>query len=167
MTSRTLLLAALAAWGAACGGAQRGGEGRDTLRPLERARVLRVIGEALASRGLRPEAGRTVRVMGRQSVECDVAIASTRNCIEYMGAADRARYGSAIPAHSNPDALVVVAAAEQDAGGHVLALDDRDFLYEPDPELTGPGRPSVGEVEDRLRRIVIDYAAWLRDRGGR
>ncbi len=150
----------------ACSGATYAG-GERPLRPLERVRALRVIEDALASRGLTPQAGRRVRVVGRREVECDVAIAGTRSCVEYMNAADRAAYGAAIPAHASPDALVVVAASEGDAGGHVLALDDRDYSYEPDPNRTGPGRPSVGEVEDRLRRTVIDYAAWLRAQGAR
>lgn len=150
----------------ACGGATYQGGARE-LRPLERVRAQRVIEEALRSRGLAPELGRTLRITGRREVECDVAVAGARTCVEYMSAADRARYGSSIPAHGSPDALVVVATAERDAGGHVLALDDRDYVYEPDPSRAGPGRATVGEVEDRLRRTVIDFAVWLRERGPR
>lgn len=150
----------------ACSGATYGG-GERALRPLERVRAQRVIEEALQSRGLAPELGRTLHIAGRRAVECDVAIAGSRSCIEYMSAADRARYGASIPAHSSPDALVVVATAEGDVGGHVLALDDRDYAYEPDPSRTGPGRASIGEVEDRMRRTVIDFAAWLRARSTR
>jgi hypothetical protein len=139
----------------------------DTLRPLERVRVLRVVQEALAARGLRPEASRVVRVAGRVSVECDVPIAGSHDCVEYVGEADRARYRSAVPAHDNPEALVVVATAEGDAGGHVLFLDDRDFLYESDRDRTGPNHPSVGEVEDRVRRVAVDFAVWLRGQGRR
>jgi hypothetical protein len=139
----------------------------DTLRPLERVRVIRVVQEALAARGLRPEASRVVRVAGRVSVECDVPIAGSHDCVEYVGEADRARYRSAVPAHDNPEALVVVATAEGDAGGHVLFLDDRDFLYESDRDRTGPNHPSVGEVEDRVRRVAVDFAVWLRGQGRR
>ncbi len=163
VTLTTLVLASALG----CSGASLPAGGRDTLRPLERVRAQQVIEEALTARGLRAELGRRIRIAGRHEVECDVAIAGTRNCIEYTSAAERTRYGSAIPAHTNPDALVVVAGAEGDAGGHVLFLDDRDFLYEPDPERAGPGRPSVGEVLDRMRRTVTDYAVWLRERGGR
>lgn len=150
----------------ACSGATYQGAAGE-LRPLERVRAQRVIEEALRSRGLAPEAGRTLRITGRRAVECDVAIAGARSCVEYMNAADRARYGSSIPAHNSPDALVVVATTEGDAGGHVLALDDRDYSYEPDPNRTGPGRASIGEVEDRLRRTVIDFAVWLREQPAR
>ena len=139
----------------------------DTLRPLERVRVIRVVQEALAARGLRPEASRVVRVAGRVSVECDVPIAGSHDCVEYVGEADRARYRSAVPAHDNPEALVVVATAEGDAGGHVLFLDDRDFLYESDRDRTGPNHPTVGEVEDRVRRVAVDFAVWLRGQGRR
>ena len=163
-TPRILLAAALAC---DCSGATVSAGGRDTLCPLERVRVVRVVQEALAARGLRPEAPRTVRVAGRVAVECDVPIAGTRDCVEYVGEADRARYRSAIPAHDNPDALVVVATAEGDAGGHVLFLDDRDFLYESDLDRTGPNHPTVGEVEDRVRRVAIDFAVWLRGQRGR
>jgi hypothetical protein len=78
-----------------------------------------------------------------------------------MGSVDRASYGNAVPPHRSQDALVVVRLVGTDPGGHVLVIDDRDFLYEPDPQRAGPGRPGVGEVEDRLRRIVLDYVAWL------
>ncbi len=139
----------------------------DTLRPLERVRVLRVVQEALAARGLRPEASRVVRVAGRVAVDCDVPIAGSHDCVEYVGEADRARYRSAVPAHDNPEALVVVATAEGDAGGHVLFLDDRDFLYESDRDRTGPNHPTVGEVEDRVRRVAVDFAVWLRGQGRR
>jgi len=141
--------------------------GRDTLRPLERVRVIRVVQESLAARGLRPEAGRVVRVAGRVSVDCDVPIAGSHDCVEYVAEADRARYRSAVPAHDNPDALVVVATAEGDSGGHVLFLDDRDFLYESDLDRTGPNHPTVGEVEDRVRRVALDFAVWLRGHGRR
>lgn len=132
------------------------------MRPLERVRVQRILEDTLRARGYTPGPERRVRIAGRNAVACDVSLVGAAHCVEYMNAADRAAYGSAIPAHSSPEALVVVAMAEGDAGGHVLVLDDRDFLYEPDPSRAGPGRPTVGEVEDRMRRVVIDYAAWLR-----
>ena len=118
--------------------------GRDTLRPLERVRVIRVVQESLAARGLRPEAGRVVRVAGRVSVDCDVPIAGSHDCVED-----------------------VAATAEGDSGGHVLFLDDRDFLYESDLDRTGPNHPTVGEVEDRVRRVALDFAVWLRGQGRR
>jgi len=149
-----------------CGGATVP-RGRDTLRPLEHVRVIRVVQESLAARGLRPEAERVVRVAGRVGVDCDVPIAGSHDCVEYVGEADRARYRSAIPVHDNPDALVVVATAEGDSGGHVLFLDDRDFLYESDLDRTGPNHPTVGEVEDRVRRVALDFAVWLRGQRGR
>jgi hypothetical protein len=150
----------------ACSGATYQGGARE-MRPLERVRMVRVIEEALASRGLAPQAGRAVRIVGRRDVDCDVALGGSHDCVEYANSADRARYGSAIPPHTSPDALVVVAGSERDAGGHVLVLDDRDYAYEPDPSRTGPGRPSVGEVEDRARRTVIDFATWLTSQRGR
>ncbi|MFO0645465.1 MAG: hypothetical protein U0326_04450 [Polyangiales bacterium] len=150
----------------ACSGATMQG-GAHELRPLERVRMVRVIEEALSSRGLSPRAGRAVRIVGRKDVDCDVVIGATSDCVEYANSADRARYGAAIPPHTSPDALVVVAGSERDTGGHVLVLDDRDYVYEPDPNRTGPGRPSVGEVEDRARRTVVDFAAWLMGNRGR
>ena len=150
----------------ACSGATYGNDGH-SMRPLERVRAARVIREALSGHGLVPQEGHRVRITGRREVDCDVGVSGTRNCVEYMNEADRALLGSAIPGHSSPDALVLVASAEGDAGGHVLVIDDQDFLYEPDPHRTGPGRPGVGEVEDRMRRVVIDYASWLREHAGR
>jgi hypothetical protein len=165
MTSPRLLLVAALASG--CGGATVNAGGRDTLRPLERVRVIRVVQEALAARGLRAEAARAIRVTGRVSVDCDVPIAGSHDCVEYVGEGDRARYRAAIPAHDNPDALVVTATAEGDVGGHVLFLDDRDFRYESDLDRAGPGHPTVGEVEDRVRRVALDFAVWLRGQGRR
>lgn len=144
----------------ACSGATYQSGSRE-LRPLERVRMLRVVEDALSSQGLTPQAGRAVRIVGRRDVDCDVTISNSHDCVEYANAADRARYGAAIPPHTSPDALVVVAGSERDTGGYVLVLDDRDYSYEPDPNRTGPGRPSVGEVEDRARRTVIDFASWL------
>jgi hypothetical protein len=144
----------------ACSGASYQGGSRE-LRPLERVRMQRVISEALSSRGMSPQGGRAVRIVGRRDVDCDVNLGDSHDCVEYTNAADRARYGAAIPPHTSPDALVVVAGSERDTGGHVLVLDDQDYAYEPDPSRTGPGRPSVGEVEDRARRTVIDFVTWL------
>lgn len=151
----------------ACSGAAVVRDGRGGIRPLERVRATQVIEQGLTAQGLQGEAGHRIRIAGRVEVDCDVFIRGTRNCIEYTNEADRARYGSAVPNHSNPEALVVVASAEADVGGHVLFVDDRDFVYEPDPERAGPGHPTVGEVEDRLRRMVTDYAVWLRRQEGR
>lgn len=151
----------------ACGAATTPVGGRGTLRPIERVRAVRAAQESLASRGLRVDAPRTVRVTGRVSVLCDVPIAGTRDCVAFVGEVERVQYRSAIPARDDPNALVVVATAEGDAGGHVLFLDDRDFLYETDPDRTGPNHPTVGEVEDRVRRIVTDFAVWLRRQRGR
>ncbi len=139
--------------------------GLQSLRPLEHVRAVRVIESTLASRGVRIERNRRVRIAGARDIDCDVGIAGTRYCVEYVRGEERARLGSALPQRESPGALVMVAGTDQNAGASVLVFEDTDYLYEPDPDLAGPDHPTAGEVEDRLRRSVIDYVAWLRGRG--
>lgn len=150
--------------GLACSGSQHR-YGDSATRPLEEVRAERVIADALQSQGMRAEMHRRIRVTGRREIESDFTLAGTRHGIEYMSAGDRATLGSAIPTRARPDALRVIAGVEGDQGADLLLLDDQDYVYEPDPDRAGPDRPSVMEVEDRLRRVIVDYVSWLRANG--
>ncbi len=135
------------------------------MRPLEEVRALRVIERALTDRGLRPERGRRFQLAARRDLECDVAIAGSRHCLEFVVAEDRAAFGQFLPRASRPGGLVVAPGAERDRGADMLVLDDNDYRYDPDPETVGAGRPAVLEVEDRLYRALVDYVTWLRENG--
>lgn len=150
---------------AACSGSQHRYGDSPAPRPLEEVRAERVIADALRSQGVGAELRRRIRVTGRREVECDFTLAGTRHGIEYMSAGDRALLGSAIPTRARPDALRVIPGVEGDQGADLLLLDDQDYVYEPDAERAGPDHPTVDEVEDRLRRVIVDYVAWLRANG--
>ena len=160
---RTVRLLLLAASLVACGGTDYGAARRATLRPLEAVRAQQIVDDALASRGLRAELHHHLRLAGRHDIDVDAMIAGTRHGIDFVTGPDRTAFGAALPQRRNPDALVVAPGAEADHGADVLVLDDQDYLYEPDPNRQGPGHPTLGEVEDRLRRAVIDYLTYLRD----
>lgn len=146
-----------------CSGTQRVATG--TLRPLEETRAIEVILEAFQQVGVQPEFHRRIHLQGDRVMEIDVATAGHHHGVEYLQAQDRADFGSVLPQRRNPDALLTCTGVGEDAHVDVLLLDDRDFLYEPNPDNAGPGHPTIVEVEDRLRRAVVDYLTYLRQQG--
>jgi hypothetical protein len=146
-----------------CGGAQR--VASEPLRPLEESRAIEVVLEAFQQAGVQPELHRRIRLQGNRVMEIDVATAGHDHGVEFVQAQDRADYGDVLPRRRNPDSLLTCVGVGADARVDVLLLDDREFLYTPDPEHSGPDRPTNIEVEDRLRRAVVDYLTYLRQHG--
>lgn len=160
---KTILLAALALSAAplaACGGPQRTGE-ETQLRPLAKSRALEVILEALRDRNVTVERNRRL-TLANGTVEADLVLAGTTHAIEYIQESDRGTFPERIPDNHNPEVMLVCRATGPDAGWDLMLLDARDYRYMPDPALVGSGRPSQVEVEDRLRRTIIDYVAHTR-----
>jgi hypothetical protein len=158
----TFALAAVVS--ASCGGEDYRAARRNTMRPLEEVRAQRVLEAALADRGLSVELHRRIQLVGPREVEVDVTVGGSRHGIEYVNAQDRQDFGASLPQRNNPNALVVAPGINADQGADLLVLDERDFLYEPDVDLQGPGHPTVQEIEDQLQRCVIDYLTYLRER---
>src|SRR5439155_8447430 len=99
-------------------------------------------------------------------IEVDLATAGHDHGVEFVTAQDRTDFGDGLPPRRSADALVTVqGTGSNHAQVDVLVLDEREYLFEPDPERAGPGRPTNIEVEDRLRRDVVDYLAYLRRQG--
>lgn len=167
MQARDIVRCSLVFWvtmlGCASGPPRRPGAAE--LRPLEEVRALRVLERALQDQGVRAERERPFQIAARRELACDLAIAGTRHCLEFVVAEDRAVFGQFLPRASRPGALVLAPGVERDRGADLLVLDDGDYRYEPDPEAVGTGRPAVLEVEDRLYRAVTDYLTWLRENG--
>lgn len=126
---------------------------------------MRVIDEVLRERGLAAVRGQRFRISARRDFDCDAFIGPSRHCIEFVVNADREVFGQFLPRASRPGAIVVAPGVDDSRGADVLVLDDRDYAYDPDPERAGEGRQTLQEIEDRLRRTLIDYITWLRENG--
>jgi hypothetical protein len=146
---------------AACSGTQHSGD--HPLEPLPESRALEVINEAFAHVGVQPELHRMIHIRNGLTMEIDVATAGRPHGVEFVSGQDLLDYGSALPHRQHEGSLLTLVGIDADANTDVLLLDEREFMFERDPESTGPGRPTLLEVEDRLRRAVIDYLTYLRD----
>ena len=134
------------------------------MRALEPPRFQRAVAEALDARGLALGPGRAVRIASRRELRCAVCVGGTRHCVAFLSAADRVTLGPFLPPRAG-DAIVSAPGAEADRGAQVLVLDEEDFRYQPDASRASAQEPSVTEVEDRVRRRVLDWLAWLASQG--
>jgi hypothetical protein len=146
--------------GAGCGGAQQAAAA--PMRPLEESRAIEVVLEGFQQASVPTQLHRRIQLPHDKQMEIDVATDGHDHGVEYVSAQDRVDFGDVLPQRRSPDALVTLTGAGDDARVDVLVLDEREYLYEPDPERAGPGHPSQVEVEDRLRQSVIDYLTYLR-----
>lgn len=153
---------ALSLFATACSGSQSGGE--QALRPLPEARALDVIEEAFRSQNLTVQRGRVVTLRNGRTLTLDVGISGSDYGVEFFHDQDRRSAGpSALPTRTQEDTLLTAACSAPDGTRvEVLVLHDHEYVYEPNPDRAGGERPSMIEVEDRLRRTVIDYVAHLR-----
>lgn len=147
----------------ACGGAQR--TETHALQPLPESRALEVIVEAYRQVGVEPEFHRRIQLQGGREMEIDVATQGHDHGVEFVQAQDRADFGASLPQRRTEGSLLTLTGVGPDAAVDVLLLDDREFMYEPEVEHAGAGRPTMLEVEDRLRRAVVDYLTYLRTHG--
>lgn len=148
-----------------CAGARAQGVAAAEPRPLESQRFLRAVQEALSSRGLGMASGRAVRIASRRVVNAAACTPSGRHCVATVDAAERARLAGFLPERPEGDAIACVAGVEGDRGSQVLVIDAEELRYQPDPARATEAEPTVTEVEDRVRRRVLDWLAWLASQG--
>lgn len=135
------------------------------MRTLEPPRFQRAVGEALESRGLALAPGRLVRIASRRELSCAVCVGGTRHCIAFVATADRARLSPFLPQRTSPEMIVSAPGTEADRDAQVLVLDEDDYRYQPDASRATAQEPTVTEIEDRVRRQVLDWLAWLTSQG--
>lgn len=135
------------------------------MRPLETPRFQRAVGEALEARGLSLGQGRLVRIASRRELPCAVCVGGTPHCVAFLAAADRARLGPFLPQRTSAEMIVSAPGSDGDRGAQVLVLDEDDYRYQPDPSRASAQEPTVTEIEDRVRRQVLDWLAWLASQG--
>ncbi len=157
--SRIATLCTLAAF-AACSAPQQ--TALAPLRPLPESRALEVILDAFRQVGVEPELHRRIHIQHNRELEIDVATRGHNHGVEYIMEQDRTDFGDALPRRRTADSLLTVVGIGPDANVDVLLLQDTDFRYEPIPEQNNESRPTLIEVEDRLRRNVVDYLTYLR-----
>ena len=135
------------------------------MRALEAPRLERAVLDAVSSRGLGLAAGRRVRIAGRRELEGVACIGSTLHCVTVLTAETRSRLRGYVPERPSDDALLSVPGAEGDRGAQVLVIEMDDLRYQPDPSQVSADAPSAQEIEDRVRRRVTDWLAWLASQG--
>lgn len=160
-TARLLLLGALLG----CASTREIPLGDRALRALEAPRLERAVLDAVASRGLGLAAGRRVRIAGRRELEGTACIGATLHCVTVLSAEARAGLRGYVPERPADDALLSVPGAEGDRGAQVLVIEMDDLRYQPDPGQVSADEPSAQEIEDRVRRRVTDWLAWLASQG--
>jgi hypothetical protein len=156
-----LLVTALAA----CAGSRAQGVTDVAMRPLDAARLQRVVLDAAATRGLGLASPRSVRIASRRDLPSAACIGATRHCVAFLSAADRATLGAFLPQRGSAEAILSAPGTDADRGAQVLVLDQEDFRYQPDPARASAEEPTVEEVEDRARRQVLDWLTWLAAQG--
>jgi len=162
-TSRWLTVTALALAPIACSGGQQ--RPAPPLQPLSETRALEVIREAFEHVHVEGELHKQLHLRSNRVMDIDLATVGHPHGVEYLQAQDRADFGDVLPQRRNPDALLTCVGIGDDASIDVLLLDDHDFMYQTDPAFYASGQPTLVEVEDRLRRQVIDYLSYLQHHG--
>lgn len=147
----------------ACGASQRGSA--PALAPLPESRALEVIRAGFEEAHVEPELHRMLHLRSNHQMEIDFATAGHGHGVEFLQAQDRVDFGEVLPTRRVEGSLLTVVGVGDDAHFDVLLLDDREFLYQPDAAFTGTGQPTLIEVEDRLRRAVVDYLTYLQHHG--
>lgn len=150
---------------AGCATAGSTGVHDQAMRVMEAPRLQRVVLDALSSRRLGLAAPRSVRIAARREVPCAVCIGATRHCIAFLSPPELEHLRAYLPHPESADTLVSAPGVDRDQGAQVLVLSQEDFRYQPDPSRANEAEPSVQEVEDRARRRVTDWLAWLTSQG--
>ncbi len=148
---------------ASCGGPQRGAA--PAMVPLPETRALEVIRSGFEEAHVTPELHRILHLRGNHEMDIDFATAGHPHGVEFLQGQDRADFGEVLPARRVEGSLLTVVGVGDDAHTDVLLLDDREFMYQPDAASQGVGQPTLIEVEDRLRRAVVDYLTYLQHHG--
>jgi hypothetical protein len=146
-----------------CGAPQR--REAPPLVPLPESRALEVIREGFDEAHVQTELHRHIHLRNNREMEIDYATAGHDHGVEYVQAQDRLDFGDALPERHVEGSLLTCVGVGEDARVDVLLLDDREFMYQPDVAFTGTGQPTLVEVEDRLRRAVVDYLTYLQHHG--
>lgn len=135
------------------------------LVPLPESRALEVIREGFDEVHVAPEMHRHLHLRDNHDMEIDFATQGHDHGVEYIQAQDRADFGEVLPHRRTEGSLLTCVGVGEDARIDVLLLDDHEFMYQPDASFTGTGQPTLVEVEDRLRRAVVDYLTYLQHHG--
>ncbi|MEI8254690.1 MAG: hypothetical protein WCJ30_03370 [Deltaproteobacteria bacterium] len=135
------------------------------LVPLPESRALEVIRSGFEEAHVQPELHRVLHLRENHEMEVDYATVGHRHGVEFLQAQDRADFGAVLPQRRVQGSLLTVVGVGDDATFDVLLLDDGEFMYQPDPAFTSAGQPTLIEVEDRLRRAVVDYLTYLQHHG--
>ncbi len=164
MVMRSIVLVVVAGLvpAAACGP----GDVRERIeeRPLEQATALDEIQAALADRNVRTERFQPIILPNQREWPVDVLATSPPIAVEFLTAQDRERIGGAVPIPATPNEtprILVVQRAGTGGRVYLRVFTDEHFRYQPNPPPDMRDVPyTIREVTARLRRDVIDFAAW-------
>jgi len=161
-----MVSALLATWFCTgCGGGQQGAASIET-RPLEESRALEIVARVVTGRGFQVTGPTKVDLGGEVWLECDLGVAGERMVIEYLTEQDRRRSGDIPPPAPGSKLHVIPARFEPSQPGlqgdptYVFVIDDRKYVYHHNPTSDRRADVTLAEVEDRLRRDLIDFLTW-------
>jgi hypothetical protein len=123
---------------------------------MDEARAQSVIAHTFQAAGVEPEGGRTVALVASQPVKLEVGAAGHRYGVVWLTRDLAKELAAILPKHENDEGpLVVLDGAGKDAGAHVLALWDTDYMTD---DLEGESHSSTEiAAERRLDRDVRDF----------
>ena len=136
------------------------------MRPLEEARALTAIAEALAARNFQAEIEQPVKLSTGQELVADLRVQGERIAIEYLSSADMAQLES-IPAPAPGSRLHVVIAQtvpKDDPSSkenlYLFFINENNFVYQYNPTSDNRSNVTFMEVNSRLKRDVNDFLTW-------
>jgi len=128
---------------------------------MDEPRAQEVIAKTFENEGIQPEAGRSVTLTTqspRNEIKLEVGAAGHKYGVVWLTRDLMQKLGSLLPKHDNDEGpLVVLDGIGKDAGAHVLALWETDYMTD---DLAGEAH-SATEIaaEAKLERDVRDFLA--------
>jgi len=151
------MFCALATFG--CGGGAV--KAPNPTRSLDERRAVEVIRRAISSEGVRPAAGRDVKLMAGDNLFLDVGVAGRKYGIAYISETDAQSLGSAIPPRNRQDERLRLVRGGDGTIRIVLLYQD-NYVYD---DLVGESHEHTTITAERqLTRDVRDFITHARTR---
>ena len=133
---------------------------RAPLQSLAEPRALELIDGLLEESSLEPKRGFPVELEPKREVRVDLRVGNADVGIEWVSAADRARYGRLLPMPDRSGQLRVLTGGEPN--GHaalILVLDHENYRF----RSTAPAaEDDEHAVEQRIRRDLLEFIAYAK-----
>jgi hypothetical protein len=151
--SLMLLAVGWALLGAGCAPEQP--KAANPVRPVDEARAVRIIANALRDAGVAPEPQRMVQLAPGRNVELDVCVQGRQWGIAYVTQEERKSVDEDVPANLAADSLLVLRGRGPDSDARILVLLASNYMSD---DTVGDEREATTvAAEHRIARDVRDF----------